>query len=215
MSNNTKKILLETTQNIIWTQKKSTTLVQSSTKTLLSIGFKKCKNSPCLFVRNLIKDEPPICLGLYVDNFTYFSKSKKVEHKFESKFSQKVKCTFTQEIDYFLGIKFTNIKHKNGHISIKLSQEAYISSLLDQTNLNSNAINTPITPYCSGYPVDSIPDITYNKITQKRLTLQMQTIIGSLNWLTSISTRPDIATIISILTKYCKNPSQGHIDSTL
>jgi hypothetical protein len=42
----------------------------------------------------------------------------------------------------------------------------------------------------------------------------MQTIIGCLNWL-SISTRPDIATVTSILAKYCKNPSQGHIDSAL
>jgi deoxyuridine 5'-triphosphate nucleotidohydrolase len=183
-------------------------------KTLLSIGFKQCPNAPCLFVGNLIKDEPPIYLGLYVDDFIYFSKSKSVEQKFESDFSQKVKCTFTPEIDYFLGIKFTNTKHTDGHVSLKLSQEAYIDSLLEQTKLSSDAINTPITPYRNGYPIDSIPDITYDEITQKRLTLQMQTLVGSLNWL-SISTRPDIATVTSILAKYCKNPSQGHIDSAL
>jgi deoxyuridine 5'-triphosphate nucleotidohydrolase len=183
-------------------------------KTLLSIGFKQCDNAPCLFVGQLIKGEPPIYLGLYVDDFIYFSKSKATEQKFEQDFSQKVKCTFTPEIDYFLGIKFTHTKHKDGNISIKLSQEAYIDSILEQTKLNSDAINTPITPYRNGYPIDSIPDITYDEITQKRLTLQMQTIVGSLNWL-SISTRPDIATVTSILAKYCRNPSQGHIDSAL
>jgi hypothetical protein len=112
-------------------------------KTLLSIRFKQCPNAPCIFVGNLIENEPPIYLRLCVDDFIYFSKSKAVEKKFESEFSSKVKCKFTPEIDYFLGIKFTHTKHPDGNVSIKLSQEAYIEALLEQTNLNSDAIITP------------------------------------------------------------------------
>jgi hypothetical protein len=180
--------------------------------TLLKIGLKQCPHSPCLFTGVLIEGEPPIYLGLYVDDFVYFSQSKLVENKFETSFATHVKVTFQKEIDYFLGIKFTSKRHKDGHVTIKMSQKAYIEELLHTYGLTDEAINTPKSPYRSGYPVDSIPNIDYDTITQQRLTIKMQSIVGCLNWL-SVSTRPDIATITSILAQYCRNPSQGHIDS--
>ena len=42
----------------------------------------------------------------------------------------------------------------------------------------------------------------------------MQYFVGSLNWL-AISTRPDIATPVSLLAKYTHNPSQGHLDAAI
>jgi hypothetical protein len=183
-------------------------------KILLKIGFKQCQHSPCLFKAHLIDGEPPIYLGLYVDDFIYFSKSKSVESKFETEFASHVPVKFTPEVDYFLGIKFTNKKHSNGDVEIKISQTAYIDATVKQFGLDKAAVITPKTPYRSGYPVDAIPNIDYDELTQNRLTHKMQTIVGCLNWL-SISTRPDIATITSILAKYCRNPSQGHIDSAL
>ena len=69
--------------------------------TLLAIGFKPCPNSPCLFVGHLLPNEAPIYLGLYVDNFIYFSKSSKVETHFETAFSDKLKVEFTPQFDYF------------------------------------------------------------------------------------------------------------------
>ena len=183
-------------------------------KILLQIGFKQSKTSPCLFVGNLIEGEPPIYLGLYVDDFIYFSASPKVEKKFEEEFSKHVPVTFDTEIDYFLGIKFDNTRHKDGNVTIKLSQTAYIDELCKTTNLAGNAINTPTSPYRSGLPIDSIPTVEYDEITQQKLTTKLQTIVGSLNWL-SVSTRPDISTVTSMLAKYCRKPSQGHIDAAL
>ena len=176
--------------------------------------MKQSKTAPCLFYGNIIEGEPPIYLGLYVDDFIYFSESDKVENHFETEFQKHVPVTFDKEVDYFLGIKFQNEKKSNGHVSIKMSQAAYVDEICKQTKLDSEAINTPKSPYRSGLPVDSIPEIDYNEIEQKRYTLQMQTIIGSLNWL-SVSTRPDITTITAMLAKYTKNPSKGHIDAAL
>ena len=42
-------------------------------KILLSIGFTMHPSSPCIFVGTLIPGEPPVYLGLYVDDFIYFS----------------------------------------------------------------------------------------------------------------------------------------------
>ena len=183
-------------------------------KTLLAIGFVQSKNAPCIFVGNIIDGEPPVYLGLYVDDFIYFSQSEKAEKEFEKQFIQHVPVTFENEIDYFLGIKFHNKRDKNGDVEIKLSQSAYIDELCKLANLTGDAINTPSSPYRNGYPIDSIPNIEYDELTQQRYTLQLQTLVGSLNWL-SISTRPDISTATSLLAKYCKNPSKGHIDAAL
>ena len=64
------------------------------------------------------------------------------------------------------------------------------------------------SPYRSGFSIDYIPEEDYNKITQKRLVTQLQTIMGLLNWL-SVSTCPNIAIVTSLITKYCQSPSEG------
>ena len=181
---------------------------------LTEIGFKQSKHAPCIFVGNLIENHPPIYLGLYVDDFLYFSESKEVEKKFEMEFAKKVPVTFDEEINYFLGIKFNNERHNNGDVTIKLSQTAYIEELCKTVKLDGEAVNTPKHPYRGGYPIDSIPTKEYDEVIQKRLTLKMQTLVGSLNWL-SVSTRPDIVTVTSMLAKYSRQPSQGHIDAAL
>ena len=64
----------------------------------LKMGFRPSAHDPCLFVGFLEASSDgsesntridakyantPICLGLYVDDFVYFSISNEIEHKFE------------------------------------------------------------------------------------------------------------------------------------
>ena len=72
-------------------------------------------------------------------------------------------------------------------------------------------MNYPKTPYRSGFPVDKINSIQGDFENQEQLTKTMQQLVGCLNWL-SISTRPDIATITNILSKYTSKPTPQHID---
>ena len=180
-------------------------------KKLSEIGLKQHPYSPCLFYGELIPDEPPIYLGLYVDDFIYFSESAQVEKKFEKDFLATMSMDFNGPIDYFLGIKFTPKRHKDGHVSIHLTQEAFVESLVQSIGLDGNAVSEPKTPYRSGLPVDSIKQEDYDPTTQAKMTHLMQTLVGSLNWL-AISTRPDIAPITNMLAKYMSNPSKGHIE---
>jgi hypothetical protein len=160
---------------------------QLAKKTLLSIGLKMHPSSPCIFYGTLIPGEPPLYIGLYVDDLIYFSQSDKVQDKFEKDFGNKLDTTFSGDIDYFLGIKFDCKHNENGDVSIMMSQEAFIESLCESVKLNGPTSN-PSTPYRSGYPVDSIPTTcTTDSTTQNKLQHKMQTLIGSLNWL-SIST---------------------------
>jgi len=135
----------------------------------------------CIFIGRLIPHQAPLYLGLYVEDFVFFSQSQTVAQKFMNDISKQIKCTFTNKIDYFLGIKFECSKDKKKNITIQMNQDAYIKILLIQLNLHHSGINTPLTPYRSGYLIDTIPKKEYTSKTRERLIKKMQFLIGILN----------------------------------
>ena len=133
-----------------------------------------------------------------------------MEKKFESSFGSKFKIDFQKEITHFLGIKFQCTKDTNGDVTVFMSQQADITSLITQNNLlDANSVRTP---YRSGYPIDSIPHTHKSPHEQQKYNHTLQEHVGSLNWITS-QTRPDIATVTNLLSQYNHNCSPGHIDS--
>ena len=74
------------------------------TKLLQQVGLKRHKSSPCLFSGVLIPGKPPLYLGLYVDDFIYFSESTEVEKAFVTRLSKLIDVDWNGDIDYFLGI---------------------------------------------------------------------------------------------------------------
>ena len=181
-------------------------------KTLISLGLHPLPNAPCIFTGTLIPGEPPLYLGLYVDDFIYFSSSPKVEAHFEKQFGKAFKVDFTPEIQHFLGVKFTNVTHLDGNVDIYMTQEADILNLIKKVGLDKADSLTAKTPYRSGYPVDTIPHIEMSVSERNNLNKTLQELVGSLTWLSTI-TRPDIATITNILSQYNHNCSPGHIDA--
>jgi hypothetical protein len=180
-------------------------------KTLNSIGLYQHPYSPCLFFGTPIPGYPPLYLGLYEDDFIYFSESREVEETFEKDFQSKLDMDLSSDISYFLGIKFTPHRHNDGHITIKLSQEAFVDTLVSSAKLDGDGVNEPKSPYRNGLPIDKIPqdkDVPYD--LQQKYNALLQTLVGSLNWL-SISTRPDIQPITNMLAKYSSKASKGHI----
>ena len=184
---------------------------QLARKILLSIGLTQHPTSPCIFSGVLIKGDPPLYLGLYVDDFLYFSESPAVEQAFQDRFGAEIDTDFNGQIGYFLGINFDCTRHDDNNVTIHLSQEAFIDNLCEMAGLSSDAVNTVQTPYKSGYPVDSITFTSLPKREQDDLIHTMQVYIGCLTWL-SISTRPDIATITNILAKHTTKCTPAHID---
>ena len=178
-------------------------------KLLTQLGLKYHPSTPCLFTGVLIPGQPPLYLGLYVDDFIYFTESPQVEKAFETRLSDLIPVDWNGDIDYCLGIKFTNTAHPDGYVTITLTQEAFVEHLLKMTKLDDPATNSVKTPYRNGYPVDSIPKMPQS-LNQDKLIHYMQTLIGSLNWL-STSTLPDISTITNLLAKYSTNPNSKHL----
>ena len=181
-------------------------------QTLIDIGLKPCPNAPCIFTGTLIEGQPPLYLGLFVDDFIYFSANSEVERKFEQLFGAKFNVDFSPEVTHFLGIKFTNVTHPDGHIDIYLNQPKDIADLIKKAGLHHPQTLEVKTPYRSGHPVDTIPHVEMPNSEREKLNKTLQELVGCLNWL-STQTRPDIATITNILAQYNTKCSPGHIDA--
>ena len=176
-----------------------------------SIGIKSHPNHPCVFTGTLLDGQPPIYVGLYVDNFAYFSTPDGVENCFKNLLNIKYTVSYDDCLELFLGIKFTWYETED-ILQCHVHQEVFILDLVDRHQLLDCNKSTRATPFWSGLPVDNILPSSMDESEQTSLTKLYQQIIGDLNWL-SINTLPDISTIILLLTAHSHKPAQSHFDA--
>ena len=181
---------------------------------LKAMGLRNSPTSPCLFVGNLLPGEPPIYVGIYVDDIIYFSPSGEVEKKFESLLSGIGEVDFMGQVSHFLGIEFNWIYLEDGHLSVTLTQQSFIKNLLDTLGYTVQNQSTFTTPYQCGVSIDTIPTPTLSVAEQDSLRLRYQSLVGSLNWLAH-TTRPDLSTIVSLLAQHQSSPSPGHLEAAI
>ena len=179
---------------------------------LLSIGSRSCENHPCLFMGNLLDGEPPIYVGLFVDDLLYFSPSDTVEKHFETLLSQFVQVKFMGQVSHFLGIEFNCMFHDDGNLSVTLTLQSFAENLIDSLHFDFIQPSIYTTPYRSGFPVDAIPHVEMSSPDRDVLRLLYQSIVGSLNWFAH-TTCPDLSTIVSMLAQHQCNPSPGHLEA--
>ena len=117
-----------------------------------------CPNAPCIFHGELIPNKPPIYVGIYVDDFMYFSTDSAVEKEFETTLSRYTDVEFMGDVSHFLGMKFTWTRDSSS-VSVHLSQPAFVDHLVSELGLSSDSSNIPRSPYRSGLTIDSIPTL--------------------------------------------------------
>ena len=73
-----------------------------------------------------------------------------------------------------------------------------------------------MTPYCFGFPIDSIPPIDPLDpgLNLNRRRQVYQSIVGCINWLATFI-RPDIATVLTFLASYINSPHPQHCKSSV
>ncbi len=181
---------------------------------LKSMGLQQSTISPCLFMGTLIPGQPPVYVGIYVDDIIYFSPNDSVEKLFEEHLSTIGNVDFMGKVSHFLGIEFAWRHHSDGHLSVSLTQQSFAENLIDSVNYTSASTSTFVSPYRSGLPIDSVPMSTLSSLEQDKLRLKYQSLVGSLNWLAH-TTRPDLATVVSLLAQHQANPAPGHLEAAL
>ena len=181
---------------------------------LKSMGLKQSELSPCIFTEVLIAGEPPIFVGIYVDDIIYFSSSDSVEKKFEELLSSIGTVDFMGQVGLFLGTEFSWQEHPDGHLSVILTQQSFTEMLLDSLKIDRVRQSLFLTPYQSDCCIDSVPHEPMTGAARNELRLRFQSLVGSLNWL-AVTTRPDIATVVSLLAQHQSEPSPGHLKAAL
>jgi hypothetical protein len=180
---------------------------------LKEMGLSCSSMSLCLFMGTLIEGEPPIYVGVYVDDIIYFSTSEKVENRFQTLFSTIGQVNFMGQVSLFPGIEFHWTHHEDAHLTVHLTQQSFAETLVESLHFDHLPNSSFLTPYRSGLPADSVPHSSMSSQDRDSLWLAYQSLIGSLNWLAH-TTRPDLATIVSLLAQHQSNPSPGHMEAT-
>ena len=182
-----------------------------ATPAFKSIGLKQCINAPCLFRRQNLGYAPYLYLGLYVDDFVYYSKSPQVEKAFEDKLKLLLDIEFESNMQNFLGQK-VRIHEEENDMNIFLSRQSTTEELIHKAVLSEVSTSSKPTPYRSGYSVDKILSGGIDLPMSVKLNLEDEycSLVGSLNWPTT-GTRPDIATITNMLSAYLHNSTHSYL----
>ncbi len=157
----------------------------------------------------------PLSLGLYVDDFVYFSEDPGVEVLFERLLQERVKVDFMGLVEWFLGIHFL-LRFTSSRVDVHLNQTGFAANLVELFCWDSWDPTPTATPYWLGVPINSIapsPDAD-DSPSQLQRTEAYQSLIGSIGWL-AMATRPDLAPVHSFLSAYNSKPSSGHMKAAL
>lgn len=89
----------------------------------------------CVFKCTPFPGEPPIYVGLYVNDFVYYSKSDKVEQWFETNLRSHVKVDFMGDVTWFFGQRYDYYNDSDGRLSCHISQQAMVEGILQKIHL--------------------------------------------------------------------------------
>ena len=153
---------------------------------LKDMGLQQSIHDPCLFSGSVTSDlpqantnsqSPPnttttssnhplnptraeIFVGIYVDDFVFFSTDPKEEKRFMSELKKRVVVDFMGDVDWFLGTAFTWKRHTDGNVSVHLCQSAFTDFTAHRFGVSKYNQTPNMTPYRSGMPIDAIPPRT-------------------------------------------------------
>jgi hypothetical protein len=119
---------------------------------LKDIRLKACAHDPCVFTGILIEGEPPIYLGVYIDDFKYFSESDAVEKFLKREVGSRLIIDWVGPVNWYLGYCYKWDTTPGQPLSVSITQTAHIESLL--TNNNMQDCNAIGSPFQSGIVID-------------------------------------------------------------
>ena len=171
---------------------------ETLTDYLVSDGFSKCEADDCLYIKFV--GGKFIILAVYVDDVIPISNCVSLLAKEKLKLQQKFDMVDNGEINHILGMLVTRERNKR---LLTISQGNYLLDILKRFNMeNCNSCSTPLDMGTRFHKFDEENDSRFD------ITLYQQA-IGCLTY-AAITTRPDIAAAVGILSQYMSAPSYDH-----
>jgi hypothetical protein len=101
----------------------------------------------------------PLSLGLYVDDFVYFSKDPAIEALFYHLLAEQFKVDFMGIVEWFLGVHFS-WRITLSSVAVHLNQSGFVSNLVESFSHRSRNPTPMATAYRFGVPINSIAPST-------------------------------------------------------
>src|SRR6266508_282176 len=164
-------------------------------RAMCGLGYKQCNSDHTVFYRH--SESHITILVVYVDDMVITGNDGQEITRLKENLMKEFEVKDLGQLRYFLGIEIARSPK-----GIVLSQRKYTLDLLNETGmLGSRPPSNPIDPnhkLCaqSGNPVDKE---------------RYQRLVGRLIYL--CHTRPDIAYVVSVISRYMHNPRSGHLEA--
>ena len=149
-----------------------------------------------------------------IKRFQHHRGSSRPPILFHTLLQEHIQVYFMGYVEYFLGTAFTWIQHIDGKISVHLYQSAFTESTFHRFSVQSEKKVPNMTPYCSGFPIDSIPPVYPLDTDLPRQRQVYKIIIGCINWIATC-TRSDIAPVLTFLASYRNSSHPQHYEAAV
>ncbi len=157
----------------------------------------------------------PLTLGIYINDFVYFSEDPQVKRRFKQLLADLVTVDFMGTVDWFLGTHFQWSSSPDS-VSVHMNQTGFAAHLVEDNNVHTRNITPNATPYRSGLPIDTIPESDKDDDCPALIECKRhyQSVVGSIGWIAQ-TTHPDLSLTHSFLSAYNNKPSKNHWNAAL
>ena len=169
---------------------------------LSSIGYISCFSDSAIYTKG--EGDSRVIIGVYVDDLIILSKSLENIHSLKKSFTEKFKMQDFGEAAVILGIRITRDFEEG---TLGLDQKKYAEKVLARFGMeNSHGTEIPLS-ISTQFSKDQCPITSKEKEEMAKVPYRQA--IGSLMYL-MVSTRPDLAYPLQILSRYGNNPGMLH-----
>lgn len=164
---------------------------------LIKLGYKRLSSDNAVY----ISYSDRVIIITYVDDFLIMGPSRANINRFKRQLKEVLDTKDLGPVDYFLGVRIVRDRQKR---TILLVQDAYAKKVL---HARHDAERKAFTPMASGSLALAFPSGGSCTAAFKQA---YQSSVGSLMYAMYL-TRPDLAFPVSVLSRYCSNPSKDHL----
>jgi hypothetical protein len=159
-------------------------------------GYIPSHFDPCVFVLTTGIQY----IAVYVDDITIYGPANSTMDSIKRALKSEFQVTDLGDVHWLLGIQI-----EIDNLAISLSQTAYIDTVLSRFQMEQcHPVNLPIDPNAKLSKYEGTNDPSRTKLYQQ--------IVGSLMYCVT-GTRPDLAFVVTFLSRFSNNPSSQHLQA--
>lgn len=162
------------------------------------MGFRRLKSDPCVYIKG------ELIMACYVDDILILGSNKCEIQKEKECLMKYFSISDMGEVNKIIGINVARSENE-----IRIDQKRYTEDLLEKFGMfNCNPVKTPVDVNVKFEGCVQDPCQDCGKVDPT----EYKTIIGSLMFL-AVSTRPDIAFVVSMLSRFNAKPHLSHLSA--